>query len=779
MRTIMAACIAAPAFAQTGEPVASYFGFAGQRVIVVGDGCGPAAVGDFNADGRPDLAVADNGRSRIELFYLRDKARTAEEQQRAFKANELPPSPWYDSEKIPVSHAIGAMLAVDANADGKLDIVYAGSDPQELVVLAQETPAKFNPVSRKRVRGLTARPAAMVLADVVGPPSPELVVIYEGGVGIVRLDARGTLQEPEPIGGPGNFAAVFAEDFNGDGLGDVLGVIPEDAAPLRLWPQRPERSGGERKEGRLAAEYRFEMPGLVEVQPVRFPSRKAASIGVIERASRRIIYYDVAMGSAATTRDEAQTEVFSYPGATAKDRAVVSGDLDGDGLTDLIAADPKGNQLLLFRQDREEGLTSAVAFPSFKLPTMIALGPWEGPGARVFVMSEDEKAVGVSTFDAVQGRLGFPRPISIATPGAGPVAMRHLVIGNEPTLAIVVKDKKTLILELHRPVPGGESSATVAKTIPLVGIEKTPRNILEFDADRDGHSDLLLLTPSEPMVMVRSASEKSGTVEPSELLTSKEMGQFGLVQAAGPDNTANLDIDGDGFEELLVADQNFVRACTYDPERGWRVVEQANVRDSGAKLGAIAAFELDGKPAIVATDVARRQLLLFTRGEGGAGGWEVASATRLLGFNATGIAFGRFAGDDGGTLAAMADDGFALVRLAGGGAALSPFASYRSDEDNRREHEMEIGDINGDGYVDAIVLDAGEQVCQVFTFSKTRKLHLATEFEVFESKLFSGGQAREYEPSAAIVRDLTGDGLDDLALIAHDRVIVYPQMSAK
>jgi hypothetical protein len=100
---------------------------------------------------------------------------------------------------------------------------------------------------------------------------------------------------------------------------------------------------------------------------------------------------------------------------------------------------------------------------------------------------------------------------------------------------------------------------------------------------------------------------------------------------------------------------------------------------------------------------------------------------------------------------------------------------YRSDNDDRYEHELGFGDVNGDGYLDMIVLDASEQMCQIFTFSAARKLHFANEFKVFETRLFQRGSGRAFEPSAAIIADLTGDGRDDLILQVHDRYLIYPQ----
>ena len=77
--------------------------------------------------------------------------------------------------------------------------------------------------------------------------------------------------------------------------------------------------------------------------------------------------------------------------------------------------------------------------------------------------------------------------------------------------------------------------------------------------------------------------------------------------------------------------------------------------------------------------------------------------------------------------------------------------------------------------LDVLVLDAGEQSLGVLSFSEAGRLLPITRFKVFESRLFQGGEPREYEPSMAIVADLTGDGADDVVLLCHDRVLLYPQ----
>ena len=176
---------------------------------------------------------------------------------------------------------------------------------------------------------------------------------------------------------------------------------------------------------------------------------------------------------------------------------------------------------------------------------------------------------------------------------------------------------------------------------------------------------------------------------------------------------------------------------------------------------------------LMASDRAGQRILSLTR-EGAA--WEVSGDLRLRGFPAGALWAGVFTGDEHAGVLTVSDEAFAIVRLSGQRPALETVAVYRSDSEERLEHEIECGDVNGDGFLDMVVLDAREQMCQIYSVSAARRLLLATEFKVFESRLFSGGQAL-YEPSSALVTDLTGDGRDDVMLTVHDRLIVYPQMA--
>ncbi len=777
---------AAAAVAQPEESLARYFGFGDPRIIVVDDGAGPMFSADFDGDGLADLGIVNNRKSRIELYVQRRSPRSDVEIERTFKVNELPPSRTYDRVEVSVAHQVMAVAPFDVDGDGLLDLVYAGS-PGEIVVLKRSEGGMYEVYGRRRVRDLAATRTGFAIADVTGDEAPELLSLVAGKIQWFPLPASGAIGEPKDVGGGGSgqeVIAFFVEDYDGDGMKDVLGAIPDDSAPLRLWRQQkaPGASGG--KETIIGPELRFETPSVREVEPVRFPGRAAASIGVIERASRRIVFYDfvreaVDVAGSSGGEREATAEVRSFADGSSAERSVVVADIDGDGLADLIATNKSANQVDFRRQRPGLGFGQAEMFSSFKAPKALAVGQWDGAGPlEVFVLSEEEKTVGVGSFDAKTGRLSFPRPIPPATAGSTPMALAHVTLHDGPALAVVVRDKRDHTLELHRPPASGEGAGS-SSTISLEGVKRPPQSMLPADIDHDGDVDLLLFTPGEPMVVVRV--DRAG--KPVDVLTDKTMPQFGLVQDAGPDNTALLDVTGDGKPELLIASKNFVRACAFDATNGWRVLEQITVPDAATNFTGLALMpaRAGAKPTIVAADRAGGRIMLMAPE---AGGWKVSDTLRVPGLAINAIYAGAFTGargtdSDAASLLAISDSGFGVIRLAGERAALESFAAFRSDEEDRLEHEMAVGDVNGDGYVDVAVLDAQEQMCMILTFSASRKVHLATEFRVFESRLFSRGESREYEPSDALIVDLTGDGGQDLALLVHDRVIVFPQMTAR
>jgi hypothetical protein len=794
--------------AASASVLGAWFGFLAPRTIVLERDAGPVITGDFNGDGLPDIGVVNNSKSRIELYLLRKAPKTLEELERDAKVNQLRPTEWYDRKDISLSQRVTALRAIDIDADGKLDLVYSGASPGEIVALRQIDSGEFKVMARQRVRELAARQSTFRIGDVMGGPGPEVVTVAEERIVVFPLNRDGTLGEARRLNPGKPVGGLMLDDYTGDGMTDIMAIVGDEQMPMRLWLQRQDprtaaaasaggaqgskaAGAGADKRGLLGAELRFELPSVRAADHAVFPGKSAASIGVIERLSRRVVFYDVAstpveqIVGRTSGEGEAQAEVFGFSDGANKDRSVVTIDLDQDGMTDLLATDSKTNTIAFYRQSAGIGLGDPENFSSFKATKQLAAaGPkeWDdSPTPTVFALSEEEKAVGVARWDAQAKRLSFPTPVAVKTDGANPVALGFVKLDGVGTLATVVRAKRDHTLELHQPARK-TGDADGITTLKLEGVNRPPQSMLGADVDQDGFTDLMLFTPGEPMVLVRATpGDASKGGDPAkgtltQVLVSEKMANFGLVQAAGPNNTALADVDGDAKPELLIADKNFVRACRYDAKAGWKVVSQVTINDPGTDLVGLTvlAGASGGELRVVASDKGNNRLL-FIDPSAKAGG--VRERVRLSGFSPGAIFSGAFGGDAQAGLLAVADDAFGLLRLAGQRVKLDSFATYRSDAKDRAEFDLELGDINNDGFMDAVVVDSAEQMCTILTFSQLRRVQLATEFKLYQSRLFSGGDGREFEPREVSIGDFTGRGRNDLLLLIHDRIMIYPSQS--
>ncbi len=758
------------ASATAADGIASHFGFQPLEVLRIDPKAGPFVVADMDGDGLNDLVVVDNFKNRIDV-NLQRKGAKREDEVAPKGVNEFPEHWRYRRESITVDRGVEAVVAVDYDRDGLTDLVYAGNSPPGVVFVRQVEPGTFKVQRKQAIRNLGANRDALAVLDLLGDGRLELVSVVDGKISAWTLDGDMVGAPVEFSAGGARVVAVLLEDFDGNGTVDVVGIVPEDSAPVRAWFT-------ERQADRLVAgpQVRFEMPPVREVAPVRLPGEKAALLGVVERPTKRVAFHRVGRGKieGAGSRDSSLvTWSFEDPGN--RKRRLEAVDVDGDGLLDVVATNTLANALMTYRQEREKGLGSPSSSPSFADLDSVAVAPAAG-GAAVFALSEKEGVVGRAKASP-DGAISFPQAVQLGS-GRVPVAINLVDLNGERHLAVVAKDANGKSYSVELVPVDGEDTPARRVTVSLGSQSRSPNAVAAVDADQDGLTDLLVFTPEKPMIMLQAqqkVADSAAEAVPFKVLESRDMGQFGLVQAANGDNTLVADIDGSGKGELLVADRNYVRALRYDAaptggaSPGWQVVAQMNARNADAKLVTLTALG----DRIVAGDREGSRAIVFAKGD--AGRWEQSEVIEIPGFRFSRLIAGKFAGDGNDGILAVGDDSFALVRLGGERIVLEPAGSWTSEDPRQVPHELVPGDLNGDGYMDVTVLDGGQQMAQVLTFSQAGRLLPALAFTVFETRLFSGGERREFEPSMGTVADVTGDGLADLVLLAHDRILIYPQ----
>jgi hypothetical protein len=198
--------------------------FAAQQTFSVGINPQAVAVGDFNGDGRPDLAVANFGNNSV-LVLLDTTAAgsgTASFFARPFVVGGSPT----------------ALAVADVNGDGRPDLVVANSADKNVSVLVNATPAgAVTPsFSAQQTFAVGTNPFGVVAGDFNGDGRPDLAVAdyldnevsillntTAAGAATVSFAARHTFA----TGTTPNALAVA--DFDGDGRPDLAAVNNADS----------------------------------------------------------------------------------------------------------------------------------------------------------------------------------------------------------------------------------------------------------------------------------------------------------------------------------------------------------------------------------------------------------------------------------------------------------------------------------------------------------------------------------------------------------------------
>jgi len=730
--------------------IGDYFGFEDVEIIKIGDDPGPMYTADINSDGLVDILVINNRKSRIDVL-LQKKGASPDDEVSVTRANEIPAHWRFNKERIMVSHQIAALTLHDFNNDGRTDLIYA-SNPNTIVFLAQNSDGEFVKSRIHRVKNLNANRNAFMVSNIIDDDSPELLTVQSGNVQIYPLDGD-SLGKPTILATEDRVVAFELADFDGNGTDDISAIVPDSSEPVRLWLSQTNNNTTV-----MGPQLRFDLPVLREFASITLPNSLKAKMAIIERASRRIVLYEVDRQQVITTGDrEAPIEIYPFLGEG--NRKVLIIDANSDGLLDIVATNATDNTMVIYQQIQGKGLSSGYSSPTLTDVNSIATGDINGDSSEeLFVLSEEEGVVGRSVLGKLD--LDFPQPVPFSQ-GNTPVSLSTVTLNGEEKVAVISKEKRNYTIDLI--------DDSIFASIELGSLSRAPDQIIGFDADQDDNTDLLLITRDKPMKLVHAEGENF------KVLDDTDMGQYGLVRDASEINTTLLDVDNDGNDELLIAGNNFVRAVRYEPNPqsgvspGWQVVSQVNLEDGSSDLISITT---NGTDLFVADKENERIVRIIKDSEGS---WIEGDSLFVHGYDLGPIYTGDFTGDNSDDIVAISDAGFAVIQIEGTRITLNEIQSWRSDNERRVQHELAIGDVNADGYSDMISLDAGEQMLEIFTFSKKEKMIYATGFKIYESRIFSGGEPREWQPSQVIISDLTNDDKEDVLLLSHDRLILYRQ----
>jgi hypothetical protein len=425
------------------------------------------AVADFNRDGRPDLAIADQGtHAATVLLGLGDGTFLA-----------LP--------DLPAGQKPTALAAADFNGDGLPDLAVADAASGDVLVFFGRGDGTFQPATRVHTGGLG--PRAIVATDLDGDTLPDLVVLDadSNNVAVLRAHWNQTFDPARLFAVGQQPVALVVGDFNGDGRPDLAAANAGSKDVSVLLNQ-----GGDRFAPAAQSPVALSgTPAALAVTDLNGDGKP--DLVVSEPASFTL---STLLGDGGGKfRPEKLT-----PNAGAVS-ALVPIDLTGDGVPDLVTANSSFDFLFLY-------FSSGAAQDGTLFPAVNSMKPFRATPLLADLTGDGTPdAVIVTRAGAIlfrEGAAGPGKPLTYASPvpvnRGGAPALAVTVVSNKggsPLLAAV--DATADRVQLYRRAADGSW-----QNAGQLDTQVVPSAIASADLNGDGRGDLVVSNLESSTVQV-------------------------------------------------------------------------------------------------------------------------------------------------------------------------------------------------------------------------------------------------------------------------------------
>ena len=712
-------------------------------------------VADFNGDGRPDLALLNLDRSRIE-FLVQGEAgpKEAVPEKRSNRDRWNPVLEWSRFEKQPlvVGQPMYALAVGDWNEDGRADVAYTTDDGHLVWRFQGEKAFDWSEKREFPLDSVSSEAESMVGADFNGDGRVDLALMTESRLLVWVQGAKGVWPDPQVYALSDKEAGVLqAADLNGDKKMDLF-ASSGDSRTLLVRLQSVGGTFGE--------EWALEVPQSGSaVKAMRLAGGAAGLVWLQENTSMAQVARLEGVKEAGEAEHSAVVR-HAIPPSDSRTGATGFGDLTGDGVGDVIIAEPKGARVWVFAGRVDGGYEGGKEYPAMSGVEGLEVVDADGDGRVDLVLfSPGEKVIGVAQWE--EGRLSYPA--TVYQSGNSPLAMTVGVFrGKAGVLCVEEKKPKTELVVLCW---DAKSKGWAEKREELEGPSGKVSAVRLMDADQDGARDLILFSAlsAAQIRLVRGEGPMVKVTGLPDSLTSKLL----------PGALTEGDVDGDGKAELIAAKDQLARAFVSDKEGKGRIVEQFNAPGAASRVAAALVTGKGKEARVMLVDPQAGRLHELGRGED-----QVFRVMRSREMGVAAMDEARLVSTEGGLrLLCLSKDRFEVMPLTGAVLELKPHTAFDSELKDTRPTDLLAAAFGGGEVDDLVMIDAtSTRVLEFFRAASPEAQEWKSElyFPVFQSDPhYRGKQGYEYEPHDAAVMDINADGVLDLCLLVHDRLLLY------
>lgn len=521
------------------------------------------AIGDFNHDGAPDLAISNGGASNTVSILLNDGSAN-------FVAQP--------SLTIPAAMVYG-VSAADFNGDGYADIVavdYTGN--QVGVFLSNGSNGTFQ---SRQLYPVGTNPTTVITADFNGDGIPDIATSNYGSqsISILLGDGDGIFRPAQnintgPIFGYSSPFAVAAGDFDGDGVPDIAALTATSIGAVFL------------------NDTAVDFEGFAPLAPLATGAKPVGvAVGDIDGDGKPDIVtvndgddsVTIALGNGQggfgqPMRVKLAGKIGPKLSAGLNPSGVGLGDISGSGKQDIVVSD-KGDgvnpgAVLILLNTSKPGAVSFDAPKTFQVgvgPNGVGLGDIDRTGrSGIVTPNGGDDSVSVLHNVSTPGTISFMAAANITLPkGSNPTGVGLGDISGSGKQDIVVSNKGSNSVSIllnngtSSPTSLGKNlkPASVSSFAPAVniGVGLNPTGVGLGDIDRTGSVDIVTANTGDNTISILSNISTSGS--PNSVSSTNRPNSLSFAPAitvsvgSQPTGVGLGDISGSGKQSIVVSNR--------------------------------------------------------------------------------------------------------------------------------------------------------------------------------------------------------------------------------